>query len=733
MAPSATQLLEAAQRALHVGDAAQAIRLCAPLVDLPQVGADALMLLGEAHLRTGRRQEALVAFERAAVLVPGNGLPFTRIATIRLREALGDPPPPRRPDGRPRIQFTRLGSYGRFGNQLLQYGFLRLYAAKFGLSIECPDWIGRDLFDLDDPLPGGPLPELSEDEADLLGSLRGARAEIHAERDIRGYFCAPMADWGPVAAAFRAVFRLGRRVRPLIATARERLRARGRTVVAVHLRRGDFGIGPFWIAPVRWYLDWVADLWPALEQPVLYVATDDPALVAEFAAFAPVSAADLGVEIPGAPFLVDFEMLRDADRLAISNSTFSFDAALLNERATTFVRPDPDLGRLRAFEPWQERIVLDPTPAPGLIADDAVEFLRRFTERNPFAVYVGDPCSAFVHEFRRLLPRVRLTEIDAAADFDAWRTQPPGRHVSLAVFERPALLPDFAADRAPRTLGCARIDFLLVCGALPGSPELAPLADHGYVWHGLRAGAIAPLETSAPVAVRSLVAVHARLLPLFARREGASLPLADLCRTLGIKVRTVVHVGAHEGQAIDVYRTLDAGRVVFIEANPAVQARLAERFRDHPMVTTVCRAVSDSNGPATLHLTSPDRSSSLLPMARHRQFFPHVVPAGTQAVQATTLDHLLAELGIDAASVDLLAIEAQGAERQVLEGASAVLRQVPAVRVEVAFADLYVGGGQIESVDEVLRAAGLQPVALVSTHHQAWAEALYVRDPRRPG
>lgn len=50
-----------------------------------------------------------------------------------------------------------LGTNGRFGNQLLQYAFLRLYADGHGLSCQTADWIGRDLFDLDDPFPAADL------------------------------------------------------------------------------------------------------------------------------------------------------------------------------------------------------------------------------------------------------------------------------------------------------------------------------------------------------------------------------------------------------------------------------------------------------------------------------------------------------------------------------------------------------------------------------------------------
>jgi hypothetical protein len=43
---------------------------------------------------------------------------------------------------------------------------------------------------------------------------------------------------------------------------------------------------------------------------------------------------------------------KHADLLAISNSTFSMAAAMLNEDARAFPRPEPDLRCLVPFDPW---------------------------------------------------------------------------------------------------------------------------------------------------------------------------------------------------------------------------------------------------------------------------------------------------------------------------------------------------------------------------------------------
>lgn len=317
-----------------------------------------LVRLGQVLEHQERGLEAVAAYEGAITANPGNAFAFTRRALLLFRLAFGSAPAPEStPSGAARVTMSTLGINGRFGNQLLQYGFLRMYGTEHGLSIEAPDWIGRELFDLNDPLYTGNLPLVRESEVDLVASLNREVAQVWQNADLWGYCCYPTGGLRRYRDQFQGLFRPGRRVAPLVAIAEKRLRDRAGAVVAVHLRRGDFGNGRYWIASSAWYAEWLDALWQTLDRPVLYVATDDAAIVAELARYRPVTAADLAVSIPGAEFYLDFHMLSAADALAISNSTFSFVAAMLNRRARVFMRPDRDGRRLVAFDPWDAQVL----------------------------------------------------------------------------------------------------------------------------------------------------------------------------------------------------------------------------------------------------------------------------------------------------------------------------------------------------------------------------------------
>lgn len=346
---------------LGKGDAAAALAAANRAASLSPGLYDAHSARAAALEALQRPQEALAAWEQAIACNQGFGEAFTRRALLLLREQWGPAPTPRAraADDEKRLALTRLGSNGRFGNQILQYGIARLYAQRHGLTLETPPWIGRHLFDLDDPLPGPALPRLPEEEAGLATGLLSDAAPTASGHDIDGYFCGDTSPLAPFAESFRHFFTSGARWQRRMAQVTERLQEAGDTIVALHLRRGDYGWGPFWVAPEAWYLDWLATIWPRLERPALYIATDDANSLAAFAPYQPLTAASLGMEpIKGAEFLDDFQALCAADILAISNSTFSFTAGLLNPQAKAFLRPDRATGTLIRYDPWSSSVLI---------------------------------------------------------------------------------------------------------------------------------------------------------------------------------------------------------------------------------------------------------------------------------------------------------------------------------------------------------------------------------------
>lgn len=134
-----------------------------------------------------------------------------------------------------------------------------------------------------------------------------------------------------------------------------------RTLVAVHIRRGDYrilqlkGTPHFRIVPEDWYLDWLRNIWPTLHEPLLFVATDDPLVLRKFREFE-TAPAEFGVEMAKLPGHVrDFEILRRADYLAICNSSYSRMAAILASSKQKCFLPSFETQSFERYEPWEDR------------------------------------------------------------------------------------------------------------------------------------------------------------------------------------------------------------------------------------------------------------------------------------------------------------------------------------------------------------------------------------------
>lgn len=346
-------------QAHDIAGAEQLLR-CAIATDPTIYGG--LYCLAELLERTGRVDEAIGYYEICMRQRPGMAQASTRRALILLRRHLGlnNTPPARtrNPQARGLVQMSTLGANGRLGNQLLQYAFLRCYAERFGFEFEVPDWIGRVLYGLNDPLISRPLPQLKETEADLLGCLAGRQERVFVNLDLWGYFAGDTAVFAPWRDRIRSWFTPVATLADPIRVDLERLRANHGTLIAIHLRRGDFGTGQHWIAPESWYLRWLEDIWGQLDRPLLYIASDDAVIHRFFAAYKPVTAAALRPAPPGAEFLVDFLALRSADVVAVSNSSFSVMATLLADGPQRTVRPDRRAGELVSYNPWSCPVLL---------------------------------------------------------------------------------------------------------------------------------------------------------------------------------------------------------------------------------------------------------------------------------------------------------------------------------------------------------------------------------------
>jgi FkbM family methyltransferase len=188
----------------------------------------------------------------------------------------------------------------------------------------------------------------------------------------------------------------------------------------------------------------------------------------------------------------------------------------------------------------------------------------------------------------------------------------------------------------------------------------------------------------------------------------------------------IVDVGANDGEwGSACARLFPLGRIVSFEPVPrycAEAMRKAQQFSNWEVVNV---GVGDTTGLVPIEVRG--RCSSMKGVAgeAYAEWTAATPPqTGVETVRVDTLDRLLAERRFY--PVDLLKVDAEGYEREILNGARETLKQTRQVLIEVRFYELFKGGPLFEEVHEILTANGFMLNHLKPCRGTClWADATY--------
>ena len=205
------------------------------------------------------------------------------------------------------------------------------------------------------------------------------------------------------------------------------------------------------------------------------------------------------------------------------------------------------------------------------------------------------------------------------------------------------------------------------------------------------------------------------------------LNFPDLCQHHNITPRGIILIGAYDGKTLKRLNLPNTVKILVIDANQGAVERLQENFANSPNIQVVQAAIANHNDTVTLHLTSLESSSSILPWKQYGEIYPNIKEIQQLTLSSRTLDTLLEELNLSPSDFNILILDIQGAELLALEGATQLLNNLDAIYTNVHYQELFEGGALAEEVNQFLTDYQFDIVAEETPYHPAWGEAFYVR------
>jgi len=160
------------------------------------------------------------------------------------------------------------------------------------------------------------------------------------------------------------------------------------------------------------------------------------------------------------------------------------------------------------------------------------------------------------------------------------------------------------------------------------------------------------------------------------------------------EIDLILDVGANVGQYANYLREIGyAGKIISFEPLSSAHEQLIAVSRKDPLWEIAPRAaIGDRDGEITINISKNSVSSSVLPMlALHKSSASESEYCASETVKVFKLDTIAPAYINKNSQSTYLKIDVQGLEKQVLEGASQILRFIKGIQLELSLVPLYEG------------------------------------------
>jgi len=206
------------------------------------------------------------------------------------------------------------------------------------------------------------------------------------------------------------------------------------------------------------------------------------------------------------------------------------------------------------------------------------------------------------------------------------------------------------------------------------------------------------------------------------------IPINELFNKYKIKVKGILHVGAHKCEELRSYLELGIKmeNIYWIEAQPEL---VFENKINNPSII-IYQAVIDEQDDkeVVFNITNNGESSSILEFGSHETSHPQVKMVDKRIMKTSRLDTVIEKKYMDMEEVNFINLDIQGVELRALKSMEKYLKNIDYIYTEVNTEEVYKDCDQMEELTEYLKKFDFKLVDYRIYKQYGWGDAFYVRE-----
>jgi FkbM family methyltransferase len=201
------------------------------------------------------------------------------------------------------------------------------------------------------------------------------------------------------------------------------------------------------------------------------------------------------------------------------------------------------------------------------------------------------------------------------------------------------------------------------------------------------------------------------------------IDLIKLNEKYNLKLKGVIHIGAHYGEEYDTYTKLGIKNIIFFEPLSDNFRILSEKIGNNAILVNKALGSENRQIEMNVETNNESQSSSILEPVIHLAQYPWIKFDKKETVNMATLDSELKDIE----RYNFINIDVQGYELEVFKGAIKTLENIDYIMSEVNKDEVYKNCARVEEIDEFLWFYGFKRVE-TSWDGYTWGDAFYIKN-----